>query len=199
MDKKGFWVFASLSFGNGGIPWEHRPYVLKYFAKYMNSWTGWIIQNPEVWIKCFQKQLEKIQVSGFEFDRAKEYGYWGKVWKWKTIFWVILWTNLWTNQRRTCIVWPWVKWPTRKDWRVCALQQATYRLSSTTTSLVRMVMMFTVQGERRSRQGGLGRQVVVQIHSTSTLQVHLYRGRRWRTYIPVHTDSVVYTSTVQIR
>ena len=54
----------------------------------------------------------------------------------KTKFWVILWTNLETNQRRTCIVWPWVKWPTRKDWRVCALQQATYRLSSTTTSLV---------------------------------------------------------------
>ena len=54
----------------------------------------------------------------------------------KTKFWLILWTNLETNQRRTCIVWPWVKWPTRKDWRVCALQQATYRLSSTTTSLV---------------------------------------------------------------
>ena len=54
----------------------------------------------------------------------------------KTKFWLILWTNLETNQRRTCIVWPWVKWPTRKDWRVCALQQATYRLSSTTTSRV---------------------------------------------------------------
>ena len=54
----------------------------------------------------------------------------------KTKFWLILWTNLETNQRQTCIVWPWVKWPTRKDWRVCARQQPTYRLSSTTTSLV---------------------------------------------------------------